>query len=109
MHDGIDHARPEQMVKVRAIRQLAHYQLRVFRHCLAMAAAQVIEDDNVVSGLQQLAGHHAADVARSSCNQNFHSFRHHARTASVGNGGKERRVHQGLELLVVAFEMELQV
>jgi hypothetical protein len=52
MHDGIDRARPQRVVKASAIRQVAYYQLSVFRHCLAMAAAQVIEDDNLVSGLQ---------------------------------------------------------
>jgi hypothetical protein len=33
-----------------------------------MAATQVIEDDNIVSGLQQLIGNHATDVTRSACN-----------------------------------------
>jgi hypothetical protein len=52
MHDGIDRAQPEDLVKVIAIRQLAYDQFSVFRHCLAMAATQVIEDNNLVSCLQ---------------------------------------------------------
>jgi len=52
MHDGINRARPEQPVKAIAIRQVADYQFSVYRYCLAMAATQVIEDDNVVPRLQ---------------------------------------------------------
>ena len=52
MHDGINRTGPEQLVKASAIRRVAHHQFRVFRHCLAMAATQVIEDDNLVPCLQ---------------------------------------------------------
>jgi len=52
MHNGINRARPEQMVKGSAIRQVADYQFSVFRHSLAMAVAQIIVDDNLVPGLQ---------------------------------------------------------
>ncbi len=52
MHDRINRAQPEHLVKVRAIRQLAHYQLSLFRHRLAMSATQVIENDYLVSCLQ---------------------------------------------------------
>jgi hypothetical protein len=52
MHDGIKRARPEQLVKACPVPQVADYQLGGFRHSLAMAAAQVIEDDHCVSSLQ---------------------------------------------------------
>src|SRR5450755_4617186 len=40
-----------------------------------MAPTQVIEHNDLVSGLQKLFGNHASDVARSSCYQNPHSLR----------------------------------
>jgi len=52
MHDRINRAGPQQLVKASAIGQFADYQFGAFRHSLTMAAAQVVEDDNVVSGLQ---------------------------------------------------------
>jgi len=35
------------------------------RHCLAVAPAEIVEDDNFVPGLQEFVGNHAADVARA--------------------------------------------
>jgi hypothetical protein len=49
MHDGINRAQPEHLVKVIAIRQFAYDQLGALGHRFAMAATQVVEDDNLVS------------------------------------------------------------
>jgi hypothetical protein len=40
------------LLKASPIRQVAYDQFSVSRHSLAMAATQVIEDHNIVSGLQ---------------------------------------------------------
>ena len=78
MHDRIHRVRSEQLVQGSAIRQIAHHQFGVFRHRETMAAAQVVEDNDLVPRLQQLFGHHAADVTRTPCNQNPHWLRAHA-------------------------------
>jgi len=72
MHHGIDRARPQQLVERATIRQFANHQRSAFRHCLAVAPAEIVEDDNFVPGLQEFVGNHAADVARAPCNQNSH-------------------------------------
>src|ERR1700674_578194 len=52
MHDALNPAGPKYLVKASAVRQIAYYQFSLFRHSLTMAATQVIEDDDIVSGLQ---------------------------------------------------------
>jgi hypothetical protein len=51
MHDRIGRPRLEQSIERGAIRQVADYQFSIFRNRLAMAPAEIIEDDNIMACL----------------------------------------------------------
>jgi hypothetical protein len=51
MHDRISRPRLEQCVESGAIRQVSDYQFSIFRNRLAVAPAEIIEDDNIMACL----------------------------------------------------------
>ena len=61
MHDGVDPVLRQQPRDECVIRDFADHQF-AGGHCLAKALPQVIEDDDLLTGIGQLSDHMAADV-----------------------------------------------
>src|SRR4051812_247107 len=56
-----------------AVEDVALDEGRPLNHRLAVALAEVIEDDHLVAAQRELLGDHAADVARAARHQNAHA------------------------------------
>src|SRR5581483_9905753 len=73
---------PEQLVDELGIRGRAEDERRAGRHVLLVAAAEVVEHDDVVTGLDEVPRDVGADEAGASGYENLHS-RPHASNSGV--------------------------
>ncbi len=72
MNDGVDGIAQEQPAHEVMVADIALDELRRVRHRPAEPGRQIVENDNVLAGVEQLEHHMAADEASSTRDQNAH-------------------------------------
>src|SRR5438034_5683681 len=72
MHYGIGARAGKRSLNLQAVGQIAPNEVRPGIDCASMALAQVIEDGNLVTFIQQKLGANATDVARPPGKENSH-------------------------------------